>query len=149
MNKLTALLTALTLTIAAHASASPLAVPVEDASGSLQTVFDPDISGQVLVVPLSELGGKLPADLALNLVPGTLPAGDTITLNSVTSDARNAYLNVSYHHNAVNADVNGNYWVQDMPTLALTSGGQTLVNVWMPVQTNYAASLHVTDSSDY
>lgn len=134
---LTALLCALSAGAVAHASSVQLiAGDVQSAGGAAVAFLDPDVSGQSIVVPLAVLGGSLPGNLQLAVEPGTLPSGDSVTVNKITTDAQNAYLQVTYNHNPANMNtVSGTYWVDSMPTFDLTSGGKVLAQVWVPVQT--------------
>mgnify|MGYP006968073910 FL=1 len=133
-----ALISALPVMTFAGAQSVPLTVYALDEGGAMEVSLNPDASGQAIVVPLAELGGTLPADLQLAVEADQLPPGDTLTLNSVTSDAQNAYLHVSYHHAPGNAGLNGEYYVNALPSFKLLSSGQTLTSIWLPVTTQAA-----------
>lgn len=122
------ILTALTLTAAlsfmpaTSAFAVPVATPISaSAYGPLYTESD----WMTLTVPISELGGTIPSDLALSA--SGLPNGTSITLTGVSQDGNYAVLAVSVARSDLTAAVNADSLV------TLTSGNQVLTSFNVPV----------------
>lgn len=74
-----AAVTALTLTATTASAAAPQ-VYASDAGGTEYTALQAEGSSMALEVPLTALGGAVPADLGLAVIG--LPAGTTITLDN-------------------------------------------------------------------
>ncbi|WP_309570864.1 hypothetical protein [Deinococcus sp.] len=117
-------MTALTLTATTAFAAAPQ-VYASDAGGTEYTALQTESSWMALEVPLTALGGAVPADLGL-VVTG-LPAGTTITLDDVTTRGESALLHVTVSRSDTSTVVNS------VATIALTSGGDVLTNVSIPV----------------
>ena len=116
--------TALTLTATTAFAAAPQ-VYASDESGTEYTALQTESSWMALEVPLSVLGGTVPSDL--NIAVTGLPAGTTIALNDVTIRGESALLHVTVSRSETSTLVNS------VANIALTSGGDVLTNVSIPV----------------
>ncbi|WP_293911559.1 hypothetical protein [Deinococcus sp.] len=116
------------LSLSAALSALPTALAantgLEISTLSYQPIYT-EASWQTLRVPLTQLGGVLPSDLTLSAAG--LPTGITVTLTAAGLDGADAVLTVDVERATTSAGVNAN------TTLTLSSGGNALVNLNVPV----------------
>ncbi|AWN21851.1 hypothetical protein DKM44_00210 [Deinococcus irradiatisoli] len=123
------LLTVLTLTAAlsfvpaSFASAAPIAE--SPMSAAAYAPLYTESSWMTLRVPLAELGGRIPSDLALST--SGLPDGTSITLLGAAEDGSDAVLTVSVQRSDLATAVNANSLVK------LTSGDTLLTSFNVPV----------------
>ena len=90
-------------------------------SGTLNT----DQSWQTIVLPISTLGGSVPADLALDT--SGLPEGLSVTLANVAQDGNDVMLRVDVTRGPFNAVPHG------LAVVSLVSGGNILTIFQVPV----------------
>lgn len=113
---------ALSFAPAVSAFAAPVSAPISAATYSpLYT----ESGWMTLRVPIAELGGSIPSDLALNA--SGLPDGTSITLTGVSQDGDNAVLAVSVARSDQSVSVNASSLV------TLTSGSKVLTSFNVPV----------------
>ncbi|TSA83847.1 hypothetical protein FNU79_11500 [Deinococcus detaillensis] len=113
---------ALSFVPASTAFASTMPAPISGASYSpLYTESD----WMTLTVPVSELGGTIPSDLALSA--SGLPEGTSIALTGVSQDGNYAVLAVSVARSDLSVAVNADSLV------TLTSGDKVLTSFNVPV----------------
>ncbi|WP_412028140.1 hypothetical protein [Deinococcus yunweiensis] len=120
---LIAAVTALTL-----ATTSALAAPqtyAMDETGQEYSALLTESSWMAVEVPLSALGGTLPSNL--NIAVSGLPAGTTVTLDSVDTYAQTALLYVTVARSDTSSNVNA------VADIAVKSGSTVLTTVSIPV----------------
>lgn len=130
MSKLMKLLVVAGLSVSSLAFAQQVTLTTITAlnpAGQLSLSLDPSVGGSRLAVPLTVFGGKVPADLSIQVPAGQLPAGHGLVLREVTSDTTHAYLLVEY------TGYTAGEFMYAMPDILLMSGGQTVGRVWLPV----------------
>ena len=88
-------------------------------------ILNTDESWQTIVLPISALGGSVPADLALDT--SGLPEGLSVDLANVTQDGNNVVLRVDVTRGPSNAVPHG------LAEVSLASGGTTLTTFQVPV----------------
>lgn len=135
MNK--KLITALTapaliaaLTLGSLASASTVTYDVGVNGSSVGSPLIVGNSTQTVRLPLSALGGTLPADLSISA--GNLPDGVTLSLNSAALDGDSVVLSVSTQ-NSHTSFFTGS--VDALANVSVNSGGKALTFFQVPVQT--------------
>lgn len=123
------LLTALTLSAALSCvpAGLALAAPVTEApmSAAAYSPLYTESDWMTLSVPVNELGGTIPSDLALSA--SGLPDGTSLTLSGVSQDGNEAVLTVSVTRSDETQAVNATALVK------LTSGDTTLTSFDVPV----------------
>ena len=135
MNK--KLMTALTapaliaaLTFGGLASASTVTYDVGVDGSSVSSPLIVGNSTQTIRLPLSALGGTLPADLSLSA--GNLPDGVTLSLNSAAVDGDSVVLSVSTQDSHDSFFAGG---IDALANVSVNSGGKALTFFQVPVQT--------------
>lgn len=122
---LTALL-GLTFAASTAFAAVPQQVQLTDGNFNYYSVLNTGSANSLaLAVPLADLGGSVPSDLSI-AVSG-LPAGTTLSMNSVQVFGGDALIWVTAHR------ANPMQRVAATADIALVSGGQTLASVSVPV----------------
>ncbi|WP_295819173.1 hypothetical protein [uncultured Deinococcus sp.] len=115
--------TALTLATTT-ALAAPQTYAMDD-SGQEYSALQTESSWMAVEVPLAALGGSVPSDLSI-AVSG-LPAGTTVTLDSVDTMAQTALLYVTVARSDTTSNVNA------VADIAVKSGSTVLTTVSIPV----------------
>ncbi|WP_407540972.1 hypothetical protein Q0M94_06170 [Deinococcus radiomollis] len=125
-----ALIAALTLGSLASASTVTYDVGVNGSSVGSPRPLIVGNSTQTVRLPLSALGGILPADLSISA--GNLPDGVTLSLNSAALDGDSVVLSVSTQ-NSHTSFFTGS--VDALANVSVNSGGKALTFFQVPVQT--------------